>query len=129
MLKVNFFAENSLSYEANSFMIDTTPLAGCSSSKQVNVIIPYRQANFAAIKAVAFLNGFEISISGSQPGVTPFEVQVMNVMPSTGGVSLKLTATTTVKVYNVFVSVIAWSAAAQSVVGDVYQYTSFAPVS
>ena len=110
-------------------MIDTTSLAGCSSSKEVNVIIPYKQPTFAAIKAVAFLNGFEISLSGSQPGVTPFEVQIMNVMPSNGGVSLKITATTTAKIYTVFVSVIAWSSSAQYVLGDVYQYTSFAPVS
>ena len=129
MLTVNFFAENHQSYEASSFMIDTTPLAGCSANKEVNVVLPYKQNGFGGIKAVAFLNGFEISISGCQPGVTPFEIQILNVAVTSGGVSLKLTVTTSVKVYNAYVSVLAWSMSATSVVGDTYQYNTFAPLS
>ena len=58
MLTVNFFAEDHLAYEATSFMIDTTALAGCASSKEVNVVLPYKQSGFGAVKAVAFINGF-----------------------------------------------------------------------
>ena len=58
MLTINFFAEDNLAYEASSFMIDTTALAGCSNSKEVNVVLPYKQTAFTAVKALAFLNGF-----------------------------------------------------------------------
>ena len=53
----------------------------------------------------------------------------MNVMVTSGGVSLKLTSTTTAKIYTAFVSVIAWSSTAQSVIGDTYTYNTFAALS
>lgn len=56
--QVSFFAENHPSYDANSFAIDTTSLAGCTSSKEVRVILPYSNSNFQGVNAVAFLHGF-----------------------------------------------------------------------
>jgi hypothetical protein len=58
MFKLTFFAEDHHNYEASSFMIDTTALAGCSSNKEVNVMLPFKNSQFVANKAVAFLNGF-----------------------------------------------------------------------
>lgn len=45
------------------------------------------------------------------------------------GVSLKITVTTSTKVFSVFVSAIAWSVQAQSVIANTYEYNSFAPLS
>ena len=124
MFKLTFFAEDHIHYEASSFMVDTTALAGCSSNKEINVILPYKNSQFGATKAVAFLNGFEISTVNGQ--VSPFEVQVMNIAPAVGGVSIRITATTGTKVYTVVVSYIAWSAQAQGAFGSTYEYNSFA---
>lgn len=58
MFKMTVFAEDHHHYEATSFMVDTTSLAGCSSNKEVNVMLPYRNSQFVAGNAIAFLNGF-----------------------------------------------------------------------
>lgn len=76
LFSVSFLAEDHIFYEANSFSVDTTPLAGCSHSKEVKVILPYKQANFNSSNAVVFLHGFEMSTEGSQT-VQPFEVQML----------------------------------------------------
>ena len=128
LMTVNFFAEDHVNYEASSFMVDTTALAGCSASKEVNVILPFKHNQFAAVGAVTFLNGFEISTQGYQVGTAPFEIQVMKIGILSSGVSLRITATTSTKIFNVFVSILAWSAQAQYVLGDTYEYNSFAPV-
>ena len=78
---------------------------------------------------MAFLHGFEISTVTGQSGPAPFEVQIMGITPAVAGVSLRITATTGTKVYSVVVSYIAWSSQAQQVVGDTYEYNSFAPLS
>lgn len=58
LISVSFFAEDDPSYEANSFSIDTTALAGCSLNKEVLVLLPYKSGIFSPISALAFLHGF-----------------------------------------------------------------------
>lgn len=48
----------------------------------------------------------------------PYEIQMLNVTAIANGVSLKLTVTTDTRVYNVFVSMIAWDINAQNTVGN-----------
>jgi hypothetical protein len=57
-ISVSFVAENIAGIEANFFNIDTTSLAGCSTTKQVNLILPFRTQGFTPVKALTFLNGF-----------------------------------------------------------------------
>ena len=101
-------------------MVDTTQLAGCSTNKEVKVILPYRQSNFVAGKAIAFVNGFEIDTFGGYGGSSVYEVQIINVKVSGNGVSMVITGTTSTKIYNVVVSFIAWSQQCQYVTGNTY---------
>ncbi len=120
MFGVTFFAEDHPHYDANSFGIDTTALAGCSQTKEVKVIIPFKDESFHGASAVAFIHGFEMSTTGCQAGSNPFEIQVLNLGVSNGGVALRVTVTSSTKVFNVYVSVISWCSSAQYVVGSTY---------
>jgi len=70
--EITFVAENSPNLEANYYNIDTSSLGGCSSSKEVKVLLPFRKSGFAPIKALTFLNGFEISSGPGNNGNSPF---------------------------------------------------------
>jgi hypothetical protein len=58
LISISFLAEDLAGIEANFFSIDTTNLAGCSTTKTTNVILPYRTHGFSPINALTFLNGF-----------------------------------------------------------------------
>lgn len=126
-ISVSFLAEDMSSIEANFFNIDTTSLAGCGQARDVRVLLPFRTPNFQAVKALTFLNGFEISSSTTSNGNTPYEVQVSNVAVNTSGVSLSVTVTSNTKVFSVYLSLIAYDCTLQNVVASNYEYTAYFP--
>lgn len=123
ILQVSFVAENHPHFSASTYSVDTAALAGCSSQKEVKVILPFKEAQFAAVNALAYLNGFEMSVGGPcGGGVSAFDVQVINLGVVAGGVALRVTATSAVRVYKVVVSVLAWCSQEQ-VIGSTYSAT------
>ena len=88
MISFSFIAEDQSGIEANFFSIDTTALAGCSTSNIVNVILPFKVQGFAAVKTLTFLHGFEVTSVMNSGSNSPFEVQIINVSSNSAGISL-----------------------------------------
>lgn len=58
LISMSFIAEDTMGIEANFFNIDTTNLAGCSTTKTTNIILPFKTPGFNPIHVLTFLNGF-----------------------------------------------------------------------
>jgi hypothetical protein len=91
-------------------------------------MLPYRNNPFNPSGAVAFLHGFDMTTEYSDDkyrSSNPYEIQMLNISATTQGVSLKLTITTNTKVFNVFISFIAWDANTKYTVGGSYEYNTY----
>jgi len=78
-LSVTFLAEDQTNIEANFFNVgnlnnnlDTSNLAGCSNSKEMRVLLPFKTQNFSPIKVLTFINGFELSTVNYLGSNTPY---------------------------------------------------------
>lgn len=127
MIEITFIAEDMPNLIANSFSIDTASLAGCSSDSQVNVILPYQTNNFQAVKAMTFINGFEMTSVVNLGINTPFEVQVINVTMIAAGVSVSITVSSATKLFNVFLSLVAYDSTLQYAYSGFYSYDNYFP--
>jgi len=95
-------------------------------------MLPYRINPFTPSGAVAFLHGFEMTTEYSNDryrSSNPYEIQMLNITATAQGVSLKITVTTNTKVFNVYISFIAWDVNTKYTVGGSYEYNTYSPKS
>ena len=128
-IEFNFLAENIAELDANSFNVDTSSLVGCGQDKEVKVLLPFRTPGFVPVKALTYINGFEMTSIQAAGANSPYEVQIINATVLTNGVSLSITVTSVTQVYTIYISIVAYTSALTDVYAGTYTYDTFFPAS
>lgn len=90
--------------------------------------MPLRTQGLSPIKILTFIHGFEISSVQSGNGKSSFEVKITNVNFQSQGIALIITLNSNSKVFNVFLSIIAYDQTLQNTFSGNFEYNVNFPV-
>ena len=92
------------------------------------MLLPLRTPGLTPVKVLTFIHGFEITSVESGSVKSSFEVKVINVAHQSHGIAMLITLNSNSKVFNVFLSIIAYDQTLTSAFGGNYEYNSYVPV-
>lgn len=121
----SFIAEDRHDFESGYYQIDSGLLAGCSSGKEIRVLLPFRTSfvSYIDIKHLLFLHGFEITtMPFSENRRSPYEIQLGSSVANTSGIAVTLSVTTITQVNSIYISYIAYQDTVLRVIDGSYAY-------